>query len=117
MTETKLPDVLRDLEIIVEDVCNTHGAQAAAPAIAFDVVERLRLHWGGADLYLPKATLWALGRRDAEIYSKFKGNNVAALAREYSLTERQIYAIIARCRREHLDRTQFKMFSEDSDAR
>lgn len=116
MTESQLPDVLRELELIVEDVCNTHGAEELAPAIAFDVIERLRLHWGGADLYLPKATLWALGRRDAEIYRKFTGTNVPALAREYSLTERQIYAIIARCRKAHIDRTQIKMFSEDSGA-
>lgn len=52
--------------------------------------------WGGQIVYIPKDKTGKLARRDAEIYTRFRGENASELATEFDLSVQQIYRIIAR---------------------
>jgi Mor family transcriptional regulator len=65
---------------------------------------------GGAGIYIGKGHLWHISEVHRRIYSRFTGNNHAQLAREFNLTERQIYNIIAAVGDEEFERRQGKLF-------
>ncbi|WP_285907981.1 Mor transcription activator family protein [Pseudodesulfovibrio pelocollis] len=72
---------------IPKDQADKFGQEASA-AIADS--------WGGQILYIPKDKTGKLARRDAEIYTRFRGENASELAAEFDLSVQQIYRIIAR---------------------
>lgn len=73
-------------------------------------LEVIRAHAGGGALYIAKGHLYAVTEKHRRIYRRFSGANHAALAREFDLTERQIYSIIAMVGQEEFDRKQCKLF-------
>ena len=79
--------------------------------------EKLRDVYGGDAVYIPRGLALMLSRRDLEIYAEFTGSNHFALAKKHSLTERQVYNIIERVRREDFTKRQlgfpFKPANED----
>ncbi len=62
------------------------GAQAAA---------KLAARWPGLWMTIPRAMAYMRRVRDREIRARIKSETAAALAREFELTERQVYAIAA----------------------
>ena len=66
-------------------------AKAYSNAVAAYIAD----HWGGQLVYIPKDSAGKAMSRNAEIYSKFVGDNQAELAREYDLSVDRIYNIIA----------------------
>lgn len=86
-----------------------------AGEIGLKVADALRRKYGGHPIYVPKGIALIVGERDREIYRKFDGANVFALSREYDLTERQIYSIIARVRDDDFRRRQMGLFNEGDD--
>ena len=59
-----------------------------------DVAHKLANEYGGAFMYVPKDQEFALDQRDMLIHQRLeRGSSVYDVARDYSLTERQIYAI------------------------
>ncbi len=64
----------------------------------------------GTGVYIGKGHLWAVTEKHRRIYRRFTGDNHAQLAREFDLTERQIYTAIERVGQEEFERKQCKLF-------
>lgn len=56
---------------------------------------KLSLRWGGQWIAIPLARAYVRRRRDREIRGRYRAETAAALAREYDLSEHQIYVIVA----------------------
>jgi len=81
-----------------------------AEQAAVTVVNHLANHWGGSTFSFPKDSQLKIAQRDLEIYSKYKGHNHRALAKEYDLTENAIYRIVKRVQRQYVKERQPDMF-------
>lgn len=94
-------DLLDDLTEITQAVLQDgHGlAESDALRAAEAITRQVRRHWGGQQLYFPRAEYQdAIDERDSQIVRAHDGTpeSIAALAREHGLTERQIRYIITR---------------------
>lgn len=67
---------------------------------------------GGSGIYIGKGHLWAITEKHRRIYHRFTGANHLQLAREFDLTERQIYVIVERCQQEEFERRQMRLFDQ-----
>lgn len=67
---------------------------AAPDDVASALVERLMLRLGGDRLYLPKKRAESPRARHQEIRARFRGDNVAELAREFGITARSVRRIV-----------------------
>lgn len=74
--------------------------------LAFAQTELVRTELGGGQFYLAKGREFELSLRDRQILARFTGHNHRELARDFDLTERQIYDILARRSREEFERRQ-----------
>jgi Mor family transcriptional regulator len=84
--------------------------EARAAEIARAQIAAIAHSVGGAAIYLPKDLRGLLiEARDREIWQKFTGNNLHALAREYGLTDMRVSQIIAACRAEERERRQGRL--------
>jgi Mor family transcriptional regulator len=99
--------VLADMPALGETV----GArETLAAEIARMQVVALAKQSGGSALYLPKNLPGLLlSIRDREIWSKFTGHNLHALAREYNLSDMRVSQIIATCREAEREARQGKL--------
>lgn len=75
-------------------------------------IESIKNHVGGSAIYFAKGHLWAVSEIHRRIYRRFTGANHAELAREFNITERQVYNILAAVGREEFERRQLKLFGE-----
>lgn len=66
-----------------------------ARVIGVEATAKLARLWPGVWLTVPRAMAYMRRMRDREIRARFKSETAAALAREFELTERQVYAIAA----------------------
>ncbi|MDA8412998.1 MAG: hypothetical protein M0023_04330 [Desulfobacteraceae bacterium] len=73
-------------------------------------MSRIQAEASGTGIYIAKGHLWFISEKHRRIYRRFTGTNHAALAREFDLTERQIYSIIAAVGQEEFNRKQCKLF-------
>ena len=73
-------------------------------------MEMIRTHAPGSALYIAKGHLWAVTEKHRRIYRRFTGANHSQLSREFDLTERQIYSIIAMVGAEEFEKKQGKLF-------
>lgn len=88
-----------EMKLSVED------AQRAAGL----VLETIRGRLSGSAAYFAKGHFFAITEKHRRIYRRFTGANHAPLAREFDLTERQIYNIIAAVEAEEFERRQQKL--------
>lgn len=70
------------------------GDARPCAALAFNLTEWLRDNMGSGQIYLGKGQRYALSRRNRAIFDAWRGNNIKQLARDYQLTQRQVYEII-----------------------
>jgi Mor family transcriptional regulator len=114
----KYPELLRDLiDKASPEIAEKMGlSMEMARQAVFVVAEVIRKDWSGDGLYLPKGLAYEISRRDREMYRKFTGNNHAALAREYDLSVRQVYARIALVGEEEFKRKQCNLFEQVENA-
>lgn len=77
---------------------------------ALFVMDKIQAEASGTGIYIAKGHLWYISEKHRRIYRRFTGANHAALAKEFGLTERQIYSIIAAVGREEFDKKQQKLF-------
>ncbi|WP_298438005.1 Mor transcription activator family protein [Geobacter sp.] len=75
-------------------------------------IGQIQAQAGGGGLYVAKGHLWHIDERHRRIYQRFTGGNHAQLAKEFDLTERQIYVIVERLRREEFERRQMRLFDQ-----
>lgn len=98
---------LLDVAQVVTEALVADGIEASrARELGLIAAEKLRDVYGGDQVYIPRGLALLLSRRDLEIYQAFNGSNHFALAKEHNLTERQVYNIIERVRREMFARQQ-----------
>lgn len=102
-----LQDIASDIseELIAAGIDKT-----TAQEIALRTADRIRHRYGGDAIYVPRGLVLILGKRDLEMYGKYDGTNHFALAKEYELTVRQIYTIVARVRAADFARRQLGLF-------
>lgn len=107
---------MRVLLEIAQDVTDALIAGDVAPelarAAALRAADNVRERHGGEQLYIGKGQALLIGDRDREIWRKYDGTNHRGLAKEYNLTVRQIYNVVARVREEEFNRRQLGLFSE-----
>lgn len=82
------------------------GDELPAYCVALAIVEVYQ----GTAYYMPRCESVANGIRNAAIWQEFDGTNASTLARRWSMTERQMYNVIAseRQRRAHNQQDLFK---------
>ncbi|MDH3998049.1 MAG: hypothetical protein OET90_04340 [Desulfuromonadales bacterium] len=98
-TDSTYPELLADLAVKLNEYLIEQGLETQqAQDIAWRAAEMVRCDWAGQDLYIPKGKRFEQLQRDAEIYRRFTGSNHLALAREYGISQRQIYSVIKRVR-------------------
>lgn len=95
-------------ELVADALTDVDPEQARQVGLA--AADAVRRHFGGEQVYIPKGLALAISERDREIWRKFNGRNHLELAKEYGLTARQIYSIIARVKEEEFQKRQGKLF-------
>ena len=108
----KWPQGLSDMLTVIESAHRRAGDDDETARLrAFRAVRALAQFAGGRSLYVPKGERLDRALRDREIWERHDGANVTELAREYHLTEVQIYSILAEQRKLARARMQPDMFS------
>jgi len=106
------PEVLSDLreQIAVALTKRTELSGVEVSSASQIVIEELRHHWGGQQIYVPKGLGFQLESRDLQIYREFNGQNLNELARKYDLTVKRLRQIVKEVRRQQAERRQIPMF-------
>ena len=78
-------------------------------SLAAEIIDALRVEFGGMQPYLPSNKDIILSERDRQIVSEYNGRNLSALAQKYELTPRRLHTIIVTQRREDFERRQGKL--------
>lgn len=103
-----------DLARLVGEALTMAGSDPEqAREIGLQAAEHVRQTYGGEPIYVPKGLSMVVSERDREIWRKYDGTNHYRLAKEYCLTTRQIYNIVARVREEDFQRRQMGLFAEE----
>lgn len=100
MASPEYPEILSDAGEHVACLLESRGyAAEKASALAFEITEVLRKHWGGQEVYIPKAEHLELSQRDARAYEMFAaGHGWLELSREFGLSERRLRQIVQQAR-------------------
>lgn len=108
----KFTEVLEQLvTAIAEGLTEEFGdAPDLARKRAEMAMDRIQAQASGTGIYIAKGHLWHVSEKHRRIYRRFTGSNHAQLAREFDLTERMIYNIIAAVGQEEFDKKQQKLF-------
>lgn len=111
--DDRYPEILTDLAAKAAEVLVHDGglARPKAEKLARRLVEMVGMDWAGQQIYISRGV--AISDRDREIHAAFDGSNHARLAMRYGLTERQIYNIIARIRRDDFNKKQLSLFPDE----
>ncbi len=90
-------ELLDDLTTTAERFLREHQISGGvASHLANSLADHLAEHWGGQMINFPKDHRRKLHEQELEIHRKFTGNNHAALAIEYRMTERGMRKLITR---------------------
>ena len=108
------PEVLADIARTVHEqlMARARLAHQEAAEIALVVAEHVRKNIGGVATYIPRGLSYELSLRDRQIWSEFKGDNHAELARKYDMTEMRVRQIIDRAARTDRAARQHKLFPD-----
>lgn len=95
-----LPDSATDVvqEMAAVLYASLPARLAHRDALAVALVDAVRGHFGGAQIYIPKPGAEQVSERNRQIYAAFNGRNYMQLAREFDLTERHVRDIVEACR-------------------
>jgi Mor family transcriptional regulator len=97
--ESKRHELLQDVANQTKRLLVEHDVhETAADLIANAVADHISDVWGGQNLVIPKDYLRKLSGVQLEVYERFNGTNLDALAKEYGMTERGMRKLIARVR-------------------
>jgi Mor family transcriptional regulator len=110
-TDRRGLQILYDIaDTLATGLASSGVAKNQARELARQAADMVRHTYGGEQLYIPKGHALTLCERDREIWRKFNGSNTLILAKDYDLTARQIYSIVARVREEEFHQRQGKLF-------
>ncbi|WP_211232714.1 Mor transcription activator family protein [Marinobacterium litorale] len=97
--EGRRHELLEDVHARAAEVAKELGIDPdLADQIGCAIADHLAQNWGGQNFTIPMDYHYRIGKRDSEIYDLFTGNNHHILAREFGMTVRGIYKVIARVR-------------------
>lgn len=104
-------EALLEIARVVQEQLLADGLDnSKARDIALKASEKVRLLYGGTDVYIPKGIALVINERDWQVWHEFDGANHSELAKKYDTTPRHIYRIVARCREEDFLKRQGKLF-------
>lgn len=104
-------DLLMQNMLVIEDKLIENGIdKKVASKIANDTVNVLRITFGGEQFYYPKGSELDQLLKHHEIYKKFTGNNVPALAKEFGLSTVHVYRIIKKVTEQEREKLQPQLF-------
>ncbi|MEJ1496367.1 MAG: Mor transcription activator family protein [Candidatus Sedimenticola sp. (ex Thyasira tokunagai)] len=110
--DTALLADLRDHTVAL--LCaETDISEEAAGRVAKALVDKIRHHWGGQLIYLPKGKALDIDERDRAMWDDFNGHNHDDLARKYDLTIQGVYQRIRAIRKVIQAETQPDFFDND----
>lgn len=93
---TQYPKALAAVAIEVTSELMAAGVEEPeALEIGFKAAERVRLRWGGENIYIPKGDVFSRAQRDEKIFQQFDGTNRSEICREHGITEMRFYQIMA----------------------
>lgn len=112
--DASYPEVLADIartihERLMEDP-RVKLPHPIAAEVALSVAEHVRKNIGGVATYIPRGMSYELTLRDREIWTDFRGDNYAELARKYDMTEMRVRQIIALAMKADRARRQQSLF-------
>ncbi|MDR1710009.1 MAG: DNA-binding protein [Candidatus Accumulibacter sp.] len=102
------PELLTDLAAQCARVLKEIGLVEGeiADQAGYEVARAMAEHWGGQNIYFPKALSFKCSRMYLKIYSDFTGNNHMELARRYGMSMQWIYRIVKTMRQADIERRQ-----------
>ncbi|WNL39845.1 Mor transcription activator family protein [Halomonas sp. PAMB 3232] len=109
----KWPQGLSDMLTVIESEYVRGGDDMkAARRRAFAAVRAISGFAGGRSLYVPQGRQLDRALRDREIWERHTGDNIPTLVEDYTLTEAQIYSILAEQRKLARARMQSDLFAD-----
>ena len=111
--KAKWPQSLAELcDVLAAELAREHVADADAMSRKLAVV--LAHYMGGRAYYIPTGEHLKSALRDRQLFEQwFEGDtNIDALARQYGLSQPQVYSVLAEQRRLHRRRHQHDMFEQ-----
>lgn len=113
MTDDRYPEILRELKSHVARILAKRGLpEPDVLDISHEVADFLHEHLAGQQTYWPKGKALKVAQKHLEIWNAFNGHNYAELAKQFDLSERQVYNAVDAMRQYHVSKTQQDMFSE-----
>lgn len=111
----KWPEALANLVDVITAAHQRAGEDMdSARTRALITVRALSIYAGGRPLYLPKRGVLDRALRDREMWERYTGNNVDALADAYALTRVGVYKILGEQRALFRNRIQPMLFDENT---
>jgi len=94
ITPANYPDQLEEVAASLYAHWIDRGMEALeARGLAFEVVEHLRLHYGGTKVYISKGQSYEVAKRDAEILQEWNGQNTLEVCRRHDISEGRLRQI------------------------
>lgn len=108
------PKLIRELAEVVDRKLKDRGIEPRdAQAVAEDVAEHVREHFGGQPLYWAKGETMRQRHRREQMWEMFDGRNYAEIAQRFGLCLQQAYRQVAIARSEQLARRQGRLFEDN----
>jgi Mor family transcriptional regulator len=107
--------LLRDLADQVKSLLEDYGiSEEISDQVGCALADHMAEFWGGQLVTFPKDARFKVAQRDLDIWSEFNGRNHPNLAQKYNLSQRAIYDIVKRMKRQAME-DQIDLFDSDSD--
>ena len=103
------PETMRELYSLLAATLKKH---AGDPNLSLILLSEICGTFGGLQIYLPKGKSLQKMMIDLQVWAKFTGDNTVELAREFNLTQREIWRITAKMRKLEMKRRQMDMFGD-----
>lgn len=99
-SRNRSPEFLADLMDHAVDIIESQSTLSKQEAVdlATQVVDRMRQHWGGLQIYFPKGVGRAADSRNIRISDEFDGTNHHQLAKKYQVSLTVVYEAIRQLR-------------------
>lgn len=106
---SRWPEIMRELYSLLAATLKKH---AGDPNLSLILLSEICGTFGGLQIYLPKGKSLQKMMIDLQVWAKFTGDNTVELAREFNLTQREIWRITAKMRKLEMKRRQLDMFGD-----
>lgn len=107
------PEILADMVVHLSKALREQGLDVTSSnQVAWNVSEHIREHWGGQSIYIRQGVSYETRLMAEKVWSKFTGDNVAELAREFNVSDTYIYRLLRFMRADEVRRNQHQLFGD-----